>query len=51
MKNFILGAAISGSILFFFVSQTWLVVLGFWAIIAGLASIFGGNEDEDKIKW
>ncbi|MDD2697188.1 MAG: hypothetical protein PHF17_00155 [Arcobacteraceae bacterium] len=34
MKSFIMGAAIAGGILFLFVSQTWIVVVAFWAIIA-----------------
>ena len=40
MKEFVTGAAISGGILFFFVSQTWIVVIVFWLIIAilGLAA-------------
>ena len=44
MKEFITGAAIAGGILFFFVSQTWLVVLVFWLIIAGLGAI-ASQED------
>jgi len=36
MKEFISGAAIAGGILFFFVSQTWVVVVVFWLIIAFL---------------
>lgn len=39
MKNMIIGAAIGGGILFFFVSQTWIVVLVFWLIIIGLGAL------------
>ena len=37
MKSFVTGAAIAGGILFLFVSQTWIVVVVFWAIIALIA--------------
>ncbi len=40
MKGFISGAAIGGGLLFLFVSQTWIVVIIFWAIIAGLTYLF-----------
>ena len=40
IKSFITGAAIAGGILFLFVSQTWIVVIVFWAIIAGLTYLF-----------
>jgi len=39
MKKFVSGAAMAGGILFLFVSQTWIVVAVFWAIIA-LVSYF-----------
>ena len=44
VKEFVLGAAISGGILFFFVSQTWIVVVVFWLIIAVIGA-FAGSED------
>jgi hypothetical protein len=37
MKKFVTGAAMAGGILFLFVSQTWIVVVVFWAIIALMA--------------
>ena len=43
MMKMITGAAIGGGILFLFVSQTWIVVAVFWAIIIGLGAIF--NKD------
>ena len=47
MMNMVKGAAIGGGILFFFVSQTWVVVIVFWLIILGLGWIF--SKDEDNI--
>jgi len=49
MKKFILGAAVSGGILFLFVSQTWIVLVIFWAIITFLAYIFRDTEDLDDV--
>ncbi len=39
-----MGGAVIGGILFLFVSQTWIVVLVFWLIIAGLGAI-ASQED------
>ncbi len=44
MKEFVMGGAVIGGILFFFVSQTWIVVLVFWLIIGGLGAL-ASQED------
>jgi len=48
MRDFIIGAAVAGGILFAFVSNTWIVVIIFWAIIAFLSYIKSSIESEDN---